>query len=69
MPINQFKDVNPILDVRNVEKVDDPDVPFEEYRRKGVIGDGVQVRDTDWGTREFGFRDLDGNGLIFYRDL
>jgi hypothetical protein len=25
--------------------------------------------DTDWGTREFGFRDLDGNGLTFYRDL
>jgi len=49
--------------------VDDPDALFEEYRRTGVLGEGVQVRDTEWGTREFGFRDLDGNGLIFYRDL
>ena len=49
--------------------VDDPDALFEEYRRKGVLDEGVQVKDTDWGTREFGFRDLDGNGLIFYRDL
>ena len=126
MPISQFKDVIPILDVRDVDKalryyverlgfqiefryekdpsnyagvcrdavslhmqwqheahfkagtagrlririiVDDPDALFEEYRRKGVLAEGVQVRDTDWATREFGFRDLDGNGLIFYRDL
>ena len=126
MPISQFKDVIPILDVRDVEKalcyyvevlgfeiefrygkdpnnyagvcrdgvslhmqwqhedhfkagtagrlririvVDDPDALFEEYRRKGVLSEEVQVRDTDWTTREFGFRDLDGNGLIFYRDL
>lgn len=49
--------------------VDDPDALFEEYRSKGVLDENVQVRNTDWATREFGFRDLDGNGLIFYRDL
>ena len=49
--------------------VDDPDALFEEYRRSGALDDNTQVRDTDWGTREFGFRDPDGNGLIFCRDL
>jgi catechol 2,3-dioxygenase-like lactoylglutathione lyase family enzyme len=49
--------------------VDDPDALFEEYRPKGVLGETSRVRDTVWGTREFGFRDPDGNGLTFYRDL
>ena len=49
--------------------VDDPDSLFEEYRSKGLLEEGSQVRDTPWGTREFGFQDLDGNGLIFYRDI
>jgi catechol 2,3-dioxygenase-like lactoylglutathione lyase family enzyme len=48
--------------------VDDPDALFQEYRGRHVFDDGVQVRDTEWGTREFGFRDPDGNGLIFFRD-
>jgi catechol 2,3-dioxygenase-like lactoylglutathione lyase family enzyme len=48
--------------------VSDPDALFEEYRRNGVLDENVQVRSTDWETREFGFRDFDGNGLIFYRD-
>jgi uncharacterized glyoxalase superfamily protein PhnB len=125
MSITRFKDVIPILDVRDVEKalhfyverlgfqiefryegdpdnyagicrdgislhmqwqdeqqfkagtagglrvrinVDDPDALFEEYRRNGVLDERVQLRNTDWGTREFGFRDLDGNGLIFFSD-
>jgi hypothetical protein len=49
--------------------VDDPDSLFEEYRSKSLLEEGSQVRDTPWGTREFGFRDLDGNCLIFYRDI
>jgi uncharacterized glyoxalase superfamily protein PhnB len=49
--------------------VDDPDALFEEYLAKGVLDERTQVRDTPWGTREFGLRDLDGNGLTFYRDL
>jgi uncharacterized glyoxalase superfamily protein PhnB len=49
--------------------VDDPDALFEEFRAAGVVPEGTQVRETAWGTREFGFRDPDGNGLTFYRDL
>jgi uncharacterized glyoxalase superfamily protein PhnB len=49
--------------------VDDPDALFGEYRAKGVLDEKCQVRDTPWGTREFGFRDLDGNGLTFYCDV
>lgn len=49
--------------------VDDPDSLFEEYRIKGLVSERNPVRNTSWGTREFGFRDLDGNGLIFYRDI
>jgi catechol 2,3-dioxygenase-like lactoylglutathione lyase family enzyme len=49
--------------------VDDPDALFEEYRAKGVLGETTRVRDTAWGTREFGFRDPGGNGLTFCRDL
>jgi catechol 2,3-dioxygenase-like lactoylglutathione lyase family enzyme len=49
--------------------VDDPNALFEEYEGKGVFHEGTSVKDTVWGTREFGFFDLDGNGLTFYRDL
>lgn len=49
--------------------VHDPDALFEEYRLKSVLDETVKVRNTTWGTREFGFRDPDGNGLIFCRDL
>jgi uncharacterized glyoxalase superfamily protein PhnB len=49
--------------------VDDPDALFAEYRAKGVLGESAKLRDTPWGTREFGLRDPDGNGLTFYRDL
>lgn len=48
--------------------VDDPDALLAEYRSRNVVTESTAVRDTDWGTREFAFRDPDGNGLIFYRD-
>lgn len=48
--------------------VDDPEALCEEYRGRGVVDNSTQVRNTPWGTREFGIRDPDGNGLIFYRD-
>ena len=57
--MNQFVDVIPILDVHDVNKA------LDYYVEKL----GFQIRDTKWGTREFAIRDLDGNGLIFYRDL
>jgi hypothetical protein len=49
--------------------VDDPDALFEEYKDKGVFHDRTSLKDTSWGTREFAFFDLNGNGLTFYRDL
>lgn len=48
--------------------VPDVDSLFEEYRDKGVFHERTALRDTGWGTREFAFYDLDGNGLTFYRD-
>lgn len=49
--------------------VDDPDALFAEFRAMGVLEDDVEVRETEWGTREFGFKDPDGNGLVFFRIL
>ena len=49
--------------------VDDPDALFEEYRDKGVFHDWTRLTDTEWGTREFAFFDLNRNGLTFLRDL
>lgn len=47
--------------------VDDPDALLAEILATGAAGRNVVVRDTEWGTRELGFRDPDGNGLTFYR--
>ena len=49
--------------------VDDVDRLFAEYSNTGVFHADTALRDTAWGTREFAFFDLDGNGLTFYRDL
>jgi catechol 2,3-dioxygenase-like lactoylglutathione lyase family enzyme len=49
-----------------VPLVDDLSAEFSE-RRADL--DRTEVRDTPWGTREFHVRDLDRNGLHFYRDL
>lgn len=49
-----------------VEAVDDL---FDEYQTKAVFHDRTALRDTAWGTREFGIYDIDKNGLIFYKDL
>ena len=48
--------------------VDDPDALLDEFRASGAVPSHVSVRDTEWGTREFAFRDPDGNGLTFYRE-
>lgn len=47
----------------------DPDALHAEFRASGATREDVRIHDTEWGTREFGFRDPDGNGLIFFRDL
>jgi catechol 2,3-dioxygenase-like lactoylglutathione lyase family enzyme len=49
--------------------VDDPDALYAEFRTMGVLDDGVEVHETDYGTREFGFEDPDGNNLVFFRIL
>lgn len=42
---------------------------FEEYKTKDVFHDRTALEEKIWGTKEFAFYDLFGNGLIFYRDL
>ena len=49
--------------------VDNPDALYAEYKAMGVFDSDVDVHDTEWGTREFSFRDPDGNGLTFFRIL
>ncbi|GEM_PF-3629410 len=49
--------------------VEDPDALYDEYADKDVFGPYTKLADTDWGTREFGIWDPDGNTLIFMRDL
>jgi catechol 2,3-dioxygenase-like lactoylglutathione lyase family enzyme len=49
--------------------VDDPDSLYEEYKMKNALGPKSEVKDTPWGTREFGLFEPDGTGLVFYRDL
>lgn len=49
--------------------VDDPDALHDELRRRGSALGERPVHDTEWGTREFGRYDPDGNALFFYRDL
>ena len=49
--------------------VDDPEALYNEFKIMGVLDDDVHVHETDWGTREFGFRDPDGNGLVFFKIL
>ncbi len=48
--------------------VTDPDALHFEYATAQVLPDGKTVEETDWGTREFGLYDPDGNALFFYRD-
>ena len=48
--------------------IEDPDALFEEYKSQNVFHDRTRLANTAWGTREFAFYDLDGNGLTFYRN-
>jgi len=42
---------------------------YEEYKTKDVFHKHTSLIKTMWGTEEFAFYDLYGNGLTFYRDL
>ena len=55
--------------LRVLMRVDDVTALYQEYRAAGILPAAVQLRDTDWGTREFAFHDPDGNGLIFSQAL
>lgn len=46
--------------------VSDVDALFAEFQRKELDLQVTHIWNTDWGTREFHLRDLDGNGLQFY---
>ena len=49
--------------------VDNIEALYDDYKTKDVFHKNTLLKDTAWGTREFGFYDLFGNGLIFYHDL
>jgi len=49
--------------VNNIESL------YDEYKTKNVFHDRTSLKKTTWGTEEFAFFDLSGNGLTFYRDL
>lgn len=45
------------------------EILFQEYNFKNVFNKDTRVRNTDWGTKEFAFYDVDKNGLVFYQNL
>jgi catechol 2,3-dioxygenase-like lactoylglutathione lyase family enzyme len=49
--------------------IEDIDALFQEYRDKNLDGINEKPEKTPWGTYEFSFYDLNGNGLFFYSDL
>lgn len=42
---------------------------YSQFQPLGVFAADTNLRDTHFGTREFGFFDPDGNLLTFYSDL
>lgn len=42
---------------------------FDEYNSNKVFHDNTFLKKTPWGTEEFAFYDLYGNGLTFYREI
>lgn len=49
--------------VENIEAL------FNEYKTQDVFHQKTSLKETPWGTKEFAFYDLHGNGLTFYRDF
>lgn len=49
--------------------INDIDALYAEYQPSGLFHNNTQLRTTPWGTKEFAFYDIDGNGLTFYKDL
>ena len=42
---------------------------YDEYKTQNVFHENTALKVTPWGTKEFAFYDLNGNGLTFYRDI
>ncbi|WP_460218435.1 VOC family protein [Psychroserpens sp. MEBiC05023] len=49
--------------------VDNVDCLYEEYKTQSVFHIHTKLKNTLWYTREFGFYDIDKNGLIFYKNF
>lgn len=49
--------------------VDDVEALYEEYKVQSVFHERTSLIKTPWGTKEFAFYGVYGNGLTFYRDL
>ena len=49
--------------------VDDPDTLLAECTGQRGLRPTAALRDTPWGTREFGVYDPNGHGLHFYKPL
>ena len=42
---------------------------FDEFIKRGTIKAEKLQKNTPWGTHEFGFYDLNGNGIYFVQDV
>ncbi|MFP4846572.1 glyoxalase superfamily protein [Winogradskyella sp. PE311] len=42
---------------------------YKEYVTKNVFHKNTTLKETPWGTKEFAFFDIYGNGLTFYTDI
>ena len=42
---------------------------YEEYKLQNIFHEHTSLKETPWGTKEFAFYDIYGNGLTFYRDI
>lgn len=49
--------------VENIEAL------YIEYKTQAIFHEQTSLKETSWGTKEFAFYDIYGNGLTFYRDL
>lgn len=42
---------------------------YDAYKTQGVFHDNTSLKETPWGTKEFAFYDLYGNGLTFSKNV
>lgn len=46
--------------------VEEVDALYKEFEPRGVMHPNGHIEDTEWGTREFGVLDLEGNLITFF---